>query len=97
MRRCSRCSEPATAAVKLAAAATAKQSAAAARKEGLQGSERVGVRRVRAATAAVGSALRAVGAGGRGWKPVENAPAEAATATVSGTGSGMGRRERHFI
>ena len=62
-RRCRRCSEPATAAVKLAAAATVKQSAAI-RQGGLRGSERVGIKRVRTATAADGSALRAVGAGG---------------------------------
>ena len=94
-RRCSRCSEPATAAVKVAAAATVKQSAAAVRPGGLRGSERVGDRRIRTATAADGSALRAVEAGGWGWKPVGDGSAEAATATVSGTGHGTGRRGRH--
>ena len=102
-----RCSEPATAAtaakraasataVKLAAA-TVKQSAAAVRQGGLRGSERVGVRRVRKAAAADGSSLRAVGAVGGVGQPVGDGSAEAAAATVSGTGHGMGRRERHVI
>ena len=84
-------------AVKLAAAATAKQSLAASRQERLRESERAGVRRVRTATAAVGSALRAAGAGRGGWKPMGDESAKAATATVWGTGHGMGRRQLYFI
>ena len=96
-----RCSEPATTAaaraVKLAAAATVKQSSATVRPRGVRGSERVGVRKLSGQRREqMGAPLEQCG-GGVGGKPVEDGSVEAADATVSGTGHGMGRRERHLI